>query len=345
MRELLSAPLGGQITFATPELFLLFPIMVALPFLRRWWAKPPSRPSLVRTRAEVEVARRDSFHQLSRVFPTLLFLVFIGCLVAAAAQPQRQNILDLSEHRRRNIMVAMDVSRSMDAPDFRTPDGRTKRIEGVKSVTKDFIARRTGDRIGLVLFGSRAYLQAPLTIDYLLLYQLVDAISLGVAGDGTAIGDGLGVALKKVEALPAEARAIILLTDGVSNSGRIEPMKAARIAADLNVKVYTIGIGSPEGSTVQIPQGGLLRYQQVRAEFDEETLREIASLTGGKYYFASDLNALDLIYREIDALEHTEAEERSFAQTEELSSPLVTAALISFLLHLLITQTIIRVLP
>ncbi|MCB0330716.1 MAG: VWA domain-containing protein [Bdellovibrionales bacterium] len=326
--------------FAYPWIFYIAPILLVLPYLRR----KPAFQSIPASVNHVREPGRSSRGLLRTLILPTVHVLLLLFLTLAAARPQRTNSITLGDENRRNIMLALDVSRSMDAPDFISPDGVVKRITGVKSVTKSFIEERTGDRIGLVLFGTSAFLQSPLTIDHVLLASLVNEIRLGVAGDGTAMGDGLGVALKRIEELPSNSRAIILLTDGVSNSGRVEPLKAAKIAARLGVKVYTIGIGSKEGSYVQIDPG-MFGARRVRAEFDEATLVKIADLTGGKYFFASDMNELDLIYREIDQLESTRQQERSFTQTFELAPPLLLSALLLFLIHYLLSQTVFRVVP
>jgi len=332
--------MSENLTFAYPWIFFLLPMLLLLPYLRRrthFQAIPASEVS-VRTHAKSARLMARSCLQ-----PVLHF-AFLVTLLISAARPQEVTSLSLGEDERRNIMLALDASKSMDAKDFRSPVGIVRRLDGVKSVTANFIQERKGDRIGLVLFGSKAFLQAPLTIDHGLLHSLVSDLRVGVAGDGTAIGDGLGIALKRIEELPARARAVILITDGVSNSGRVEPLEAARIAKELGVKVYTIGIGSPSGSFVQIRQG-IFAPRRIRAEFDEKTMREIARITEGKYFFASDANELDQIYREIDLLEKTNEEEFQFQQTAELAAPFLLASLFFFVFHFILSQTVFRVVP
>jgi Ca-activated chloride channel family protein len=233
----------------------------------------------------------------------------------------------------------------MEAQDFISSTGLTSRMEGVKRVTNDFLRNRAGDRIGVVLFGSHAYLQSPLTLDHDFLRTLLVDIRPGVAGDGTAIGDGIGTALKHIQALPADTRAIILLTDGVNTSGNVEPMKAARIAAELGIRIYTIGIGSQSGSFLPSIRG-LPLSQQISAAFDESALRRIADVSGGVYYFASNEDELNNIYREIESLETAETETTPPPVTiQEIAPPLLWVILAIFLIHLFLSQTVLRVLP
>ncbi|MCB0319630.1 MAG: VWA domain-containing protein [Bdellovibrionales bacterium] len=273
-----------------------------------------------------------------------LHLLFLCALALAAARPVQRTSIAPNEMERRNVMLALDVSRSMEAQDFASPYGTVSRMEGVKSVTRKFFENRADDRIGLVLFGSQAYLQSPLTIDHSLLARFISELQVGIAGDGTALGDGLGVALKRIEELPSETQAVILLTDGVSNSGSVDPIKAAGIARDLGVRVYTIGIGSHEGAFLNLNRGFSIP-QRIRAEFDEATLRRIAEITGGKYYFASDAGTLNHIYEEIDSLEKSEEEEKSFELITEFYPLFAGVAALVFLLHFVLSQTVFGVYP
>lgn len=264
----------SDVTFAYPYL-LFFPLLYLLVFLRRKRrALCPSYPD------GEELANIPlSMRQLLRI-PIVYGLVLAGIalLTVAAARPQRvQATIDNRE--RRNLMLALDISRSMTTIDFRSGFRLTPRIEAVKSVVAQFVDARRGDRIGLVVFGSNAYLQSPLTPDTNLVHQLVRTLQVGVAGDGTAIGDGLGVALKAIRDLKKGSRAIILLTDGVNNSGKVDPIKAAEVARDIGVKIHTIGIGGVASGTglglPGFPFGG-----GQRSHFDEATLRLIAETTG-----------------------------------------------------------------
>jgi Ca-activated chloride channel family protein len=182
------------------------------------------------------------------------------------------------------------------------------RLAVVKRAAEEFVQNRVGDRIGLILFGTRAYLQTPLTYDrHSVLLRIEDA-TVGLAGNTTSIGDALGLAVKRLQTVPKEGRMIILLTDGVNNSGVLPPLKAAELARDFGIKVYTIGLGA----TVD-PQsfGGMFFDMNVRADLDEETLKDVSKMTGGRYFRATDLNSLQKIYKIINQMETTSQEQAS----------------------------------
>lgn len=278
--------------------------------------------------------------------PLLKFLTAcsILCLSLAAARPQRVSVVE-AQSEARNIMLSLDVSKSMEAQDFKSDSGETSRIEAVKSVVREFIAARHGDRIGVVVFGTAAYLLSPLTQDVNILLELVDRLQLGLAGDGTAIGDGLGLALKRVRELKQGSKAIILLTDGVSNSGQVNPLKAARMAKNLGIKVHTIGIGSNKPVTVRMPGDFFFQRSVQQVEFDEATLKKIAEITGGVYYNASDVAGLKRVYNEIDKLERQEDKAPQQRIAEELFMPFALIGLISYLVFLLLAKTIFLKVP
>ncbi len=213
-----------------------------------------------------------------------LELVAITTLTVAAARPQRVTIIE-QPNLARNIMLVIDASNSMSGEDFPTKFGTTSRMEGVKTVVAEYVRSRRGDRVGLVVFGNTSYLQSPLTNDTLLVEKLVEQLQPRMAGDGTAIGDGLGLALKRLRDVEARSKAIILMTDGVNTAGQVSPLKAAQIAKDLGIQIHTIGIGTGTVTLGQDPFGGLLGTTAgPKAEFDEATLKEIAKMTGGVYY-------------------------------------------------------------
>ena len=272
-----------------------------------------------------------------------LGLLSLVCLAIAAARPQRISVLD-DQAQARNLILSLDLSKSMLTRDFMVGSTRISRIQGVKAVVRDFLEKRLDDRLGIVVFGSQAFLQAPLTRDHALLEQLVGALEVGLAGDGTAIGDGLGLAIKRIRDLPAASRAIILLTDGVSNAGQINPIQAAKVARDLGVRVYTIGIGSNESVSESI--GGFIpRTIQRPAEFDEKTLRQIAELTQAKYFSASDADALERVYSEIDQLELSAKVEHHKLHVEELFAPWALLGSITLLIVFLLGRTVFLKVP
>ena len=196
--------MNENLTFAYPWLLALLPVFLLLPYVRRrqyFQAIPSSEVAVDTSARSVRMVARS-------LIQPLLHLGFLVCLLISAARPQEVISHTLGEDDRRNLVLSLDASKSMDAKDFRSPSGIIRRMDGVKSVTADFLRERRGDRIGLVIFGSQAFLQAPLTIDHALLMSLVNELRVGVAGDGTAIGDGLGIALKRVEELPVGVRRV-----------------------------------------------------------------------------------------------------------------------------------------
>ncbi len=280
----------------------------------------------------------------------LLGLVTVIMLSLAAARPQRITIADQLNNGR-NLVLALDVSPSMSATDFRSGGRRMTRLSAVQQVVTDFIDARPFDRMGLVVFGGRAYLQSPLTRDRSVLKNLVGRLEVGMAGDGTAIGDGLGQSMKRIEEMRKSAgqadipAAIILLTDGVSNAGQVNPIKAAKVAGDLGIKIYSIGIGSKEPVTVSLPGGIFTQQVQAQAEFDEETLREMADLTKGKYFNAMSLEDLSKVYREIDKLETSAQDEPGAPIVEELFWNYALIALSAYALYVALTWTVFLRVP
>ncbi len=269
-----------------------------------------------------------------------LFFLFALLLAYGAARPRDVRILPEEKHAS-NLMVALDVSRSMDTRDF--PMGRRflSRLEGVKLVSSEFISHRRDDRLGLVVFGQAAFLQSPLTMDHELLAQLIKDLDVGIAGDGTAVGDGLGLAVKRLRDISGDTKAIILLTDGVSNAGQVNPLQAARIAKELKIKIHTIGIGSADAA----PANFLSPMPASGPEFDEKTLREIAKISGGTYFNAKNAEGLRGVYEEIDRLEKTAHTEPERSLIQEDFQPWAAGALICFMLLMILRQGIFLKVP
>jgi Ca-activated chloride channel family protein len=279
--------------------------------------------------------------------PTLLVLegIIITSLTIAAARPQRVTIVE-QPTLARNIMLVIDTSNSMSGEDFPTKLGATSRMEGVKTVVAEYVRSRHGDRVGLVVFGNTSYLQSPLTSDTQLVEKLVEQLQPRMAGDGTAIGDGLGLALKRLKDVEGRSKAIILMTDGVNTAGQVSPLKAAQIAREFGVQIHTIGIGTGSVSLAQGAFGGLLggRAGPV-ADFDEATLKEIARLTGGVYFNATSLEGFKEVYRQIDALDQTEQQQPEKPIIHELFAPWALVGLLSLFLSLVLQLSIFRRFP
>ncbi len=233
-------------------------------------------------------------------------------LVVAAARPERiGDELDVPVSGR-NLMLAVDLSGSMDQKDFELGNRRVDRLTATKAVASDFIERREGDRIGLILFGERAYLQVPLTLDRKTVNVLLMEAFIGLAGEKTAIGDAITLAVRRVYEQQKEEgdQVLVLLTDGANTAGEVEPLKAAELAQQVGLRIYTIGIGAEQLEVASLV-GGRRRINP-SADLDEETLTRIAELTGGRYFRATDTASLQDIYRLVDELEPVEEPESGF---------------------------------
>jgi len=229
----------------------------------------------------------------------LLGLIWILLVLAASGPRWVGQPVPLSREGR-NIMLTLDLSGSMALDDMVLHGRRATRLAVVKKSAKDFVAARTSDRIGLILFATRAYMQTPLTYDHQNVLSRIDDATVGLAGQSTSIGDALGLAVKRFQSVPTEGRVIILLTDGANNSGILTPLKAAQLAKMDHIKIYTIGLGSDSRAA---DFGGLLMGLNPGVDLDEGTLKQIAEKTGGRYFYANDPKSLERIYQKINQLE------------------------------------------
>jgi Ca-activated chloride channel family protein len=263
-------------------------------------------------------------------FIKVLLLMLMWCLlVLAISRPQWIGEPIALPSSGRDLMLAVDISGSMKIDDMIMDGKQVERITLVKKVVNEFVERRTGDRVGLLLFGTEAYLQVPLTFDRKTVKTLFNEAQLGFAGEKTSIGDAIGLAVKRLKERPDDSRVLILLTDGMNTAGKVEPVQAAQLAAQTNVKIYTIGVGADE-MIVRDFFGS--RRINPSAELDEETLQEIADLTGGKYFRARDPEELEKIYQLIDKLEPVKQEDETFRPVKALFYlPLAGALILSFL--------------
>ncbi len=289
-----------MIHFAWPWALLLLP----LPYLVRRLAPP----ALAAEEAALWVPRLSRFdvarHQQSRRARSRgVMLLAILCwllLVLACARPQWLGApLELPVSGR-DLLLAVDISGSMQTEDFELHGQQVDRLTALKQIADPFIARRSGDRIGLILFGDQAYVQTPLTFDRTMVTQLLDEAAIGLAGKQTAIGDAIGLALKRTAEGEAHKRVLILLTDGANTAGQLAPLKAAELAAQQGLKIYTIGIGADE---MQVHSFFFSQTVNPSADLDEKTLRSIAEQTGGRYFRVHDSAELEQIYQLLDQLE------------------------------------------
>ncbi|MEO8123527.1 MAG: VWA domain-containing protein [Burkholderiales bacterium] len=310
-------------------------LLAALPLpLLVWWLPAASAAPMAALRFPFPGALQAAFAgpaaRRSRVLPVMAALAWI-LLVLAAARPQQVGETVHVPVTGRSLMLAVDLSGSMQTPDMHIINHDVSRLEAVKAVAGDFIERRAGDRIGLILFGDQAYVQAPLTLDRATVHTLLDEAQIGLAGQQTAIGDAIGLAIKRLRDAPAGNRVLVLLTDGASNAGSVDPLKAADLAAQEGVRIYTIGVGSDQ----VVLRGPFGFSQTVQGDLDEDTLKAIAKKTGGHYFRAADAASLKQIYAELDKIEPMSKDAQSWRPVEELYMwPLGVALLLSVLIAL-----------
>lgn len=326
-----------MIQFVWPWLFLLAPLPLLVRYRWSLFDLPVAAltvPRLARFRAAGDstpsALRKPRGHVL------LLWIAWLA-LLAAAARPQWIGEPVQLPVTGRDVMLAVDLSGSMGTEDLVLEGQTTNRLAVVKRVLVDFIERRQGDRLGLVLFGTNAYVQAPLTHDLATVARLLDEAPIGIAGGRTAIGDAIGLGVKLLRQRPAEQRVLILLTDGASNAGAVDPRNAAELARTSGVRIYTIGVGA---ATLRMPGlfGMLGGVVNPSADMDEPTLNAIAERTGGQYFRAQDTEALMGVYAAIDALEPITLDPELYRPTAALFHWPLALAWCAMLLLLLLRQ-------
>ncbi len=282
---------------------------------------------------------KSFFLILSKLLGSLKYIALI-LLIIGMARPQSGTQKSETTTRGINIILALDLSGSMAALDFKVEGQIVTRLEAVKGVVKDFIMKRDGDRIGMVVFGSNAFTQLPLTRDYNTISFMLSKLKIGAAGQQTAIGDAIGISLKRLKDVKSKSNIIILLTDGKSNAGEISPEIAAEIAQEQNVKIYTIGVGSKGKAPFLIKNaftGDRYVYQQV--DIDIDMLKLIAEKTSGEFFKAENTKALDQIYNMIDQLETTEVKVRKWVEYKEYHLFLLIPGFILLCLYILLSNT------
>ncbi len=311
--------------FAYPDLLWLLLLLPLLALLQG--RSGPSAAVLFSSIAAIK-----AIAQQQRVSPgkigLSLRLATLGLLILALARPQWGSTSTEIEASGIDIILAVDLSGSMQAMDFTLQGQPVNRLNVVKSVMQRFIKQRPNDRIGLVAFAAHPYLVCPLTLDHAALQQRLDALQIGMIEDGTAIGSALAAGVNLLREQEAKSRILILLTDGVNNAGKIAPITAAEAAASMKMKVYTIGVGKRGVAPLPVVDPfGHRRIVQAEVDIDEETLTRIAELTGAQYFRATDTRSLEKIYEEINAMEATVRSVRHFSQYRELFAWFVLAVL------------------
>ncbi len=329
----------SDITFANPELllFLLLIPGIAVWYYYRLHAKESDvRYSTLQPFAMIKYSMKERLRHLPFVFR----LVALALVIIALARPQSTSKGQNVYSEGIDIVLALDISGSMLAEDF-----QPNRIEAAKNVAQEFIDGRTNDRIGLVIFSGESFTQCPLTVDYEVLKTLIKPLKSGMIEDGTAIGLGLANGVNRLRESKSKSKVIILLTDGVNNRGEIDPITAAEIAKLYGIRVYTVGVGTIGEAPypVQTPFG--IRYQMVPVEIDEKVMKQIAAITDGKYFRATDNKKLRSIYQEIDQLEKTRIEVRSYRRYTELFSSFIFVALFLLIGDVGLSNTWFRKIP
>jgi Ca-activated chloride channel family protein len=271
----------------------------------------------------------------------VLRLAALGCLIIVLARPQLKDNWRTTSTEGTDIVIALDVSSSMLARDF-----KPNRLEAAKKVASKFIAGRESDNIGVVIFAGESLTGVPMTVDRSQLISYIESINMDMLEDGTAIGDGIATSLNRLKEGKAKSKSIILLTDGSNNTGVVAPISASEVAKELGVKIYTIGIGT-NGNAPYPTQNifGKIEYTMQPVVIDEATLRTIAESTGGKYFRATGNKVLEEVFAEIDALEKTQMDVKHFSHTEDNYMFWAWLALGLFALELLLRYTVVRSIP
>ncbi len=302
-----------MLNLAYPWLLFLLPLPWF--FRPRGEAVPVAAPHLPTNHWLVDLPGVTGLTRRTGTWRRWVVLVAWLALVVALARPQWIGAPVNTPVSGRDIMLAVDISPSMQTQDMVINDHQVSRLTALKHVVSDFVAKRKGDRIGLILFGTQPYIQAPLTFDHKTLKQLLDEAQAGMAGRATAIGDAIGLAVKRLRNRPEKERVLILLTDGANNAGALPPEKAAQIAAHAHVKIYTIGIGAES-----MLEQGFFGIQRVNPSQDMDVglLKKIAHTTGGKFFRAKSAPELAMIYQAINQLEPIKLESRAYRPTTDL---------------------------
>lgn len=320
-------------------LFLLFIPLIA------WyvWSQRKANPSMRMSSISAFKGLSTSWKVYVKHFSFVLKLAALSCLIIILCRPQTYDKWSMSDTEGTDIVMAIDISASMLSRDLQ-PD----RLEAAKKVASDFVAKRESDNIGLVIFAGEGFTLLPMTTHQATLLNTIHEISINMLdADGTAIGDGIATAINRIKDGKAKSKSIILLTDGTNNSGVVAPLTAAEIAQKEGIRIYTIGLGTRGTAETPYAQGfgGELLYKPMPVTIDEESLKKVAQMTGGKYFRATDNDVLTSIFNEIDKLEKTKIDVKNFTNTQDNYMRWAWALLLLVLLNLTISYTVLRRIP
>jgi Ca-activated chloride channel homolog len=319
-------------------LLLIIPLWIS-------WNRLDKKPTILYSSiGHLKSLRPKGFSGAFYLSPTLRCLAVFFIILSLARPQQGQTTREVST-KGVDIVLAVDASGSMRALDFKKDEQRITRLEALKDVASEFIQKREQDRIGLVAFGQEAFTQCPLTLDQNILLSFLSQLTVGIAGDSTAIGSALGIAVKRLKDLESKSKVIILLTDGRSNAGVLAPIQGAEIAKALGIKVYTIGVGSRGKAPFLVDTMFGQRYVYQNVDLDEDTLKEIAKITGATYFRATDLESLKNIYEQIDKLEKTDVKTLEYSRYFELFPYFLIPGLFLFALETITSQTRYQQIP
>jgi Ca-activated chloride channel family protein len=326
--------------FANPK--YLYLLVVLIPMVAWYIYK------INRSHASLQVSSTEAFDAPAvskwktwlRHFPFVLRLLAVATLIFILARPQSTDSWQNTSTEGIDIVMAMDISSSMLAQDL-----KPNRLEASKDVASAFINGRPNDNIGLVVFAAESFTQCPLTTDHTVLLNLFKDVQPGIIEDGTAIGLGLANAVSRIKDSQAKSKVIILLTDGVNNTGEIAPVTAAEIAKTFGIRVYTIGVGTNGTAPYPFQTAYGIQYQNIPVDIDEPTLKQIASTTGGQYFRATDNESLKEIYSEIDKMEKTKISVQEYSKKQEEYKKLALLLFVFLMLEILLRNSVLRTIP
>lgn len=328
-----------NVEFAYP--FVLWGLIL-IPLLLLWYWKRNKKqtPDITYSSLKVFSGLKPTLRERLRHLPFALRMLAIAFFLVALARPQTYSTGESIYTEGIDIAMILDISGSMLAEDF-----EPNRLEAAKNVINDFVQGRVSDKIGLVVFARDSFTQCPLTIDYPVLRNLLKDIESGMITDGTAIGNAIANGVNRLKDSDAKSKVMILITDGVSNAGEVDPLTAAQIAETFGIRIYSIGVGTKGEAPYPFNTPLGTRYQMVPVEIDEELLKQVSATTGGRYFRATNNEALKNIYDEIDELEKSRVEVLSYRNTKELFYSWVGVGLLLLLIELGLIRTYLRKLP